>query len=107
MKKKKKLPRISNLTRVLDSLDRHPAFSKFCPWPYLLFCRISVTFVDKDGEETHIKVPVGMSMLEAAHENDIELEGTLSRLGTLHLRITRLGSYLYNIPSDRFTESRT
>lgn len=39
------------------------------------FCRISVTFVDKDGEEKHIKVPIGMSMLEAAHENDIELEG--------------------------------
>eukprot|EP00257_Ricinus_communis_P025195 XP_025012609.1 uncharacterized protein LOC8259057 isoform X1 [Ricinus communis] len=38
-------------------------------------CRISVTFVDKDGEEKHIKVPLGMSMLEAAHENDIELEG--------------------------------
>ncbi|CAN1267608.1 Adrenodoxin-like protein 1, mitochondrial [Linum perenne] len=36
---------------------------------------ISVTFVDKDGEEQVIKVPVGMSMLEAAHENDIELEG--------------------------------
>ncbi|XP_058092721.1 adrenodoxin-like protein 2, mitochondrial isoform X2 [Magnolia sinica] len=37
--------------------------------------KISVTFVDKGGEEKHIKVPVGMSMLEAAHENDIELEG--------------------------------
>ncbi|CAA0820767.1 Adrenodoxin-like protein 2- mitochondrial [Striga hermonthica] len=37
--------------------------------------KIKVAFVDKDGEETHIKVPVGMSMLEAAHENDIELEG--------------------------------
>ncbi|EEF46223.1 2Fe-2S ferredoxin [Ricinus communis] len=37
--------------------------------------KISVTFVDKDGEEKHIKVPLGMSMLEAAHENDIELEG--------------------------------
>ncbi|KAF3339343.1 Adrenodoxin-like protein 2 [Carex littledalei] len=36
---------------------------------------ISVTFVDKEGEEKHIKVPIGMSMLEAAHENDIELEG--------------------------------
>ncbi|KAL4204704.1 hypothetical protein AMTRI_Chr01g133340 [Amborella trichopoda] len=36
---------------------------------------ITVTFVDKDGEEKQIKVPVGMSMLEAAHENDIELEG--------------------------------
>lgn len=37
--------------------------------------RISVTFVDKDGDEKMIRVPVGMSMLEAAHENDIELEG--------------------------------
>ncbi|CAK9179838.1 unnamed protein product [Ilex paraguariensis] len=35
--------------------------------------KISVTF--KDGEEHHIDVPIGMSMLEAAHENDIELEG--------------------------------
>lgn len=34
-----------------------------------------MTFVDKDGEEQRIKVPIGMSMLEAAHENDIELEG--------------------------------
>nr|GMD64743.1 adrenodoxin-like protein 2, mitochondrial isoform X1 [Ipomoea batatas] len=30
---------------------------------------------NKDGEEQQIKVPLGMSMLEAAHENDIELEG--------------------------------
>lgn len=34
-----------------------------------------MTFVDKDGEEKVIQVPIGMSMLEAAHENDIELEG--------------------------------
>ncbi|KAL3521757.1 hypothetical protein ACH5RR_019906 [Cinchona calisaya] len=37
--------------------------------------KISVAFVDKDGEEKHIRVPVGMSMLEAAHENDVDLEG--------------------------------
>ncbi|XVF88947.1 hypothetical protein PTKIN_Ptkin19aG0092200 [Pterospermum kingtungense] len=36
---------------------------------------ISVTFISKDGEEIPIRVPIGMSMLEAAHENDIELEG--------------------------------
>ncbi|XWS70122.1 hypothetical protein CRYUN_Cryun03dG0022100 [Craigia yunnanensis] len=36
---------------------------------------ISVTFVSKDGKEIPIRVPIGMSMLEAAHENDIELEG--------------------------------
>ncbi|PIA48956.1 hypothetical protein AQUCO_01300079v1 [Aquilegia coerulea] len=45
--------------------------------------KISVTFVDKGGEETHIKVPVGMSMLEAAHENDIELEGKISERGCI------------------------
>ncbi|CAA2992960.1 adrenodoxin 1, mitochondrial [Olea europaea subsp. europaea] len=42
--------------------------------------KISVTFVDKDGEEKHIKVPVGTSMLEAAHENDVELEDYYNKL---------------------------
>jgi hypothetical protein len=37
--------------------------------------KTSVTFVDKDGKETEIKVPVGTSMLEAVHKNDIELKG--------------------------------
>ena len=45
--------------------------------------RISVTFVNKDGSEKTISVPIGMSMLEAAHENDIELEGTSSYLEKL------------------------
>lgn len=36
---------------------------------------INVTFVETDGTEKHFKVPVGTSMLEAAHSNDIELEG--------------------------------
>uniref|UniRef100_R7W4F6 Adrenodoxin-like protein, mitochondrial n=1 Tax=Aegilops tauschii TaxID=37682 RepID=R7W4F6_AEGTA len=44
------------------------------PTPKCVGARISVTFVDKDGDETVINVPIGMSMLEAAHENDIELE---------------------------------
>lgn len=34
-----------------------------------------MTIIDKDCEEKIIKVPVGMSMLEATNENDIELEG--------------------------------
>lgn len=46
-----------------------------------------MTFVDKDGEEMCIKVPIGMSMLEAAHENDIELEGNFLRLRIVHLHI--------------------
>lgn len=44
-----------------------------------------MTFVDKEGEEKHIKVPIGMSMLEAAHENDIELEGSVFLPYLLHL----------------------
>lgn len=39
------------------------------------FQDISVTLADKDGEQKHIEVPVGLSMLEVAHQNDIELEG--------------------------------
>jgi ferredoxin len=39
-------------------------------------CSISVTFKDdKDGTEKTVQVPLGQSLMEAAHENDIELEG--------------------------------
>jgi len=57
---------------------------------------ISVTFVDKDGEEKHIKVPIGMSMLEAAHENDIELEGACEgslACSTCHLIVMDMEQY--------------
>uniref|UniRef100_A0A0D3E086 Uncharacterized protein n=1 Tax=Brassica oleracea var. oleracea TaxID=109376 RepID=A0A0D3E086_BRAOL len=37
--------------------------------------RITIVFVDKDGEGILVKLPIGMSVLEAAHENDIDLEG--------------------------------
>ncbi len=37
---------------------------------------ISVTFIsDKDGSETTVKGTVGKSLLEVAHDNDVELEG--------------------------------
>ncbi|KAG9448385.1 hypothetical protein H6P81_014513 [Aristolochia fimbriata] len=58
--------------------------------------KISVTFVDKDGEEKQIKVPVGMSMLEAAHENDIELEGACEgslACSTCHVIVTDVDYY--------------
>lgn len=57
---------------------------------------ISVTFVDKDGEEKQIKVPIGMSMLEAAHENDIELEGACEgslACSTCHVIVMDVGYY--------------
>lgn len=40
---------------------------------------ISVTFINRDGSEQTIAVPLGMNMLEAAHANDIELEVTRLR----------------------------
>ncbi|KAL5783606.1 hypothetical protein ACOSP7_008635 [Xanthoceras sorbifolium] len=57
---------------------------------------ISVTFVDKDGEEKLIKVPIGMSLLEAAHENDIELEGACEgslACSTCHVIVMDMGYY--------------
>ena len=52
-------------------------------------CKIYVTYIDKDGEEKHIKVPVGMPMLEDAHENDIEVEDKSFgfRILLFHLKI--------------------
>ena len=39
-------------------------------------CRITVTFTDeKDSSVRTVQVPLGTSLLEAAHENNIDLEG--------------------------------
>ena len=39
-------------------------------------CRIEVTFKDeKDSSVKTVRVPYGTSLLEAAHENNIDLEG--------------------------------
>jgi hypothetical protein len=41
-------------------------------------CRITVTFKDdKDGTVKTVQAPMGKSILEVAHENDVELEGEL------------------------------
>ncbi|XP_073142114.1 uncharacterized protein [Henckelia pumila] len=58
--------------------------------------KINVTFVDKDGEEMNIKVPVGMSMLEAAHENDLDLEGACEAslaCSTCHVIVMDVSQY--------------
>lgn len=34
-----------------------------------------VTFVQKDGERLEVEAPVGLSVLEIAHEHGVELEG--------------------------------
>jgi hypothetical protein len=38
---------------------------------------IAVTFTEKTGEEITVKAKVGESLMEAAHENDVELEGRI------------------------------
>lgn len=53
-------------------------------------------FVDNDGEK-HIKVPVGTSILEAAHENDIELEGNSLAIGVLYLTAVYFSFPLFTI----------
>jgi hypothetical protein len=44
---------------------------------------ISVTFVEKDTRERTVQVPIGESLLEAAHKNDIELEGAITQLACI------------------------
>ena len=46
---------------------------------YIVTCSISVTFHDeKDGSTRTVQVPIGQSLMEAAHANDIDLEGRTS-----------------------------
>lgn len=37
---------------------------------------VTITYVDPDGEEHPVKAEVGKNLLDVAHENNIELEGT-------------------------------
>jgi ferredoxin len=42
-------------------------------------CRITVTFYDeKDKSETTVRVPLGENLLEAAHANNVDLEGQIA-----------------------------
>lgn len=36
---------------------------------------ITLHFINKDGTKTTVEAPVGLSVLEVAHQNDIDLEG--------------------------------
>jgi ferredoxin len=37
--------------------------------------RINFSFINRDGSTTAVKAPIGKTVLEAAHENGVELEG--------------------------------
>ena len=53
----------------------------------LMTYRITATFFDeKDGSEKTVQVTVGESMMEAAHANDVDLEGEAGLLlAAMHL----------------------
>lgn len=36
----------------------------------------TVTFIERDGTQKEIEAPVGLSLLEIAHKNNIDLEGS-------------------------------
>jgi ferredoxin len=38
-------------------------------------CSIKVTFITQDGSKETVEAPKGASILDVAHENDIDLEG--------------------------------
>ncbi|KAK1441767.1 beta-grasp domain containing protein [Babesia gibsoni] len=38
-------------------------------------CRVTLVFVDHDDQDIEVTVPVGTTVLEAAHQNNVELEG--------------------------------
>ena len=40
-----------------------------------MFCRLHVTFIDKEGDEYTFEVANGDNLLDIAQENDIEMEG--------------------------------
>ncbi|XP_039795326.1 adrenodoxin-like protein 2, mitochondrial isoform X3 [Panicum virgatum] len=87
-------------TRAGDSNNKPEAKFVACFGAYIsrlsTLSIISVTFVDKDGEEKLVKVPLGMSMLEAAHENDRELEGACEgslACSTCHVIVTDVNYY--------------
>jgi hypothetical protein len=48
----------------------------WCENATLLFYRITVYFVDRDGDKVAAKATVGTTFLDVAIDNDVELEGT-------------------------------
>jgi hypothetical protein len=37
---------------------------------------VPITYVDADGTETTVDAEIGKNLLDAAHDNNVELEGT-------------------------------
>ena len=37
---------------------------------------VTMTYVEPDGTEKQVKAEIGKNLLDVAHDNDVELEGT-------------------------------
>ena len=48
---------------------------KSCIISFFLLFMPNIHFIDQNGEKTTIDAPVGLSLLEVAHQNNIDLEG--------------------------------
>lgn len=66
---------------------------------------VEVIFVDKDNNETKVQAPVGVSLLEVAHDNKIPLEGACEgslACSTCHVIVDKkwFDDYLSEISDD-------
>jgi ferredoxin len=64
---------------------------------------VSITFIDSDGKKHDVKVKPGTNVMEAAHENDIDLEGACEgslACSTCHVILDRKDYDTLPQPSD-------
>ena len=64
---------------------------------------VSVIFVNKDKTETKINAPVGISILEVAHQNGIDLEGSCEgslACATCHVILEQKQYDMLDMPSE-------
>ena len=47
------------------------------------FCRVNITFIDRDNDKTTVQAKVGDTLLDVAKDNDIDLEGIFCNLKLL------------------------
>ena len=69
--------RIGESIRGLRGIERRPLRqTKTCSPMWCGMCVVSsFIFVEDDGKEKTVQVPQGVTVLEAAHSNDVPLEG--------------------------------
>mgnify|MGYP003685435129 CR=1 FL=1 len=91
------------LTAGRSALAERGGVAAIRPFSRALAQPVRITFVDKDGSEVPVDAPVGKSLLEVAHENDIELEGACDgslACSTCHLILDEVSFKKLKAPED-------